>query len=507
MRRVLSALVIVCAFVACNATPPAAPAADWNIDIDGSAAAGRLKPSLLGQYDLSGALFNYDQYAGLPASMKLAGLSDWRVGVGRWEFGTRLLPTLSDGTSCASDLAVLPPAAQAPAGSTDLDLIASRDWIDAKGNYSLTYLDSVLNVVKAFGANPYIDIDLMPRALAVNQTPSRVPIPPYDACNVSFTNKVSNVRPADAAAFASAAVGLVQRTVEGAHPEALTWELWNEPELAYAWDPSFESTPGKIDQFFNMALTTLQALNQYRASSSNAQAKMLRFGFGSFAFAATAKTVIEQFDAAPAPPALDLVSFHSYSNDPLKIADDVSQVVAARAASAHYRNIELVLSEWGPDLTTPLSGQSMDPSLIAATVVALSGTLGLDRAMHTFFYDFYPQVPFGLIDNSLKPKPLYSVYLFLNQLIGNGADRLSARGFEDGRLDGGMGAVLIGRDSGGVITVLIVNRNSQARTFNISLNGQAAKPRNIFVLDDPTEMMHPATDSVAPARSVVLLQL
>jgi hypothetical protein len=496
MRRALSTLAL--AFCACNAPP----SVDWSIDIDTTQTFGRLKPSLLGQYDLSGALFNYDQLAGLSDQMKAAGLSDWRVGVGRWEFDTRLMPTLSDGTSCAAELAPFPAAAQAPAGTTDLDLIASRDWIDANGNYSLTYFNSVLDVVKAFGANPYIDIDSMPRALAVNQTPSRVPIPPFDACAVSWTDKVLNVRPADPAKFASAVVGLVQRTVEGAHPEAQTWEIWNEPELAYAWDPSFESTPGKIDQFFNMALQTLQALNQYRASSSNPAVKTLRFGFGSFANASTVPAVMAALNTASTPIPIDFFSFHSYSNDPLKIQNDIIEVTNARALSKRYATSEVVLSEWGPDLTQPPSGRSMDPALLAASVLVSAAHQGLDRAMHSLFYDFYPPVPFGLIDNSLQPKPLYYVYSFLHSMIGAGADQIKAE-----VVNIGAGSTLAARDSSGAIKVLIVNLDTQSQTFNVRLNLQTVTPKSVMVLDDPAQPPRVTSDLVAPARSVVLITL
>ncbi|MEA2751875.1 MAG: hypothetical protein QOI41_6018, partial [Myxococcales bacterium] len=49
-------------------------------------------------YDLSGALFAYDEIAGLAAAMKSAGMQDWRVGVGRWEIATQLCRKLTDGT-------------------------------------------------------------------------------------------------------------------------------------------------------------------------------------------------------------------------------------------------------------------------------------------------------------------------------------------------------------------------------------------------------------------------
>src|SRR5207245_1958732 len=81
---------------------------------------------LLGQYDLSGALYHYDQVPELPSLMKAAGFAEWRVGVGRWEFGTLALPALTDGTPC--DMSTTLPQSKAPPGATDLDLIAARDW-------------------------------------------------------------------------------------------------------------------------------------------------------------------------------------------------------------------------------------------------------------------------------------------------------------------------------------------------------------------------------------------
>src|SRR5439155_20748280 len=120
-----------------------------------SQTAGALAPALLGQYDLSGALFHYDQHAQLPPLMKAAGMAEWRLGVGRWEFSTQLLPTLSDGTSCPPH----PAYTQAPPNTTDLDLIGVRDWFTYTdgapvtaamtgddSRYNLDYVRSVLDV-------------------------------------------------------------------------------------------------------------------------------------------------------------------------------------------------------------------------------------------------------------------------------------------------------------------------------------------------------------------------
>src|SRR5258706_16188012 len=81
------------------------PTADWVLDLDGAKTAGKLNPALLGQYDLSGALFAFDKVPGLVPAMKSAGLAEWRIGAGRWELLTQLLPALTDGASCAPEIA------------------------------------------------------------------------------------------------------------------------------------------------------------------------------------------------------------------------------------------------------------------------------------------------------------------------------------------------------------------------------------------------------------------
>ena len=85
--------------------------ADWSLRLDTLADAGPLSPALVGQYDLSGALYRYDRVPRLADTMAGAGFSEWRIGVGRWELGTRLLPTLTDGTPCTAALAGVPAAA------------------------------------------------------------------------------------------------------------------------------------------------------------------------------------------------------------------------------------------------------------------------------------------------------------------------------------------------------------------------------------------------------------
>ena len=57
---------------------------DWLVTVDTAASGAALNPALLGHYDLSGVLYQYDQVSGLPGAMQAVGFAEWRVGVGRW---------------------------------------------------------------------------------------------------------------------------------------------------------------------------------------------------------------------------------------------------------------------------------------------------------------------------------------------------------------------------------------------------------------------------------------
>jgi hypothetical protein len=499
----------------------------WTLSLDGTTGPRSLSPALLGQYDLSGALFSYDQVQGLGAALAPAGFHDWRIGLGRWESTTQLLPTLTDGTSCASTLQGLPAQAFAPAGTTDLDLIAARDWFVDDGNavtaadlqddarYDLAYVRSAIDAAVALGAEPYVGIDHMPRAFAANRTPSRTIAAWPDACDWTWVNTVSNGAPAAAylgsdAFFAQAVVGMVQRVVEGTAgqmPRAASyWEIWNEPELAYSWPASDTN----LATFFTMTIQSLVALGQYRSQSSNPAAQGLHFGLASFAHASTAAQVIATLDSASAHVPVDFFSFHSYSNDPLAIVADVQTVVSARAASKNYTDAELSLSEWGPDLSSTPDPTTMDLPLLAATVIARAATLGLDRSYHAIFWDFYAGIPWGLVDNSGKPTPLLHAYELLAGLVGSGAARLVVGGATDGSLDAGDAAVIASRDPAGGTHVLLVQRGTAARTATVVLGGTPATPKRVRVFDDPTTGVTDVPPSAVvsvPAASIVLLDL
>lgn len=367
-------------------------------------------------------------------------------------------------------------------------MIQTRSWftddfapvtqsdLDSDAHYNLGYVRDVIDTAQqAFGATPYMSIDLMPLALSENQTPNRTD------CTMSFTNAVTNHWPADNNVFALAVKGLVQRIVEGDSNEPTArpvqyWEVWNEPEFPYFWDGGLAADTAR---FFDMATLVLAVLDDYRNTLPNANAQALKLGLASFAGATTAATVVEQFDAASVTAGsravpLDFISFHSYHNDPLDIVTDIKTVADAVANSTYYQDLELelelVLAEWGSDLDTTTSdpdyANSMDPPLLMSSVIAMGAALGLDRAHHAIFYDFHPGIKLGLIGNDGSPKPLYRAYELLSESITAGSVMLVPDNATDNQLANN-GAVLVTRDSGDTIRALFINRDTSAHTASL----------------------------------------
>jgi hypothetical protein len=503
---------ILCASLAlaCAAPAAAGEGRTWRVEIDSTATGAPLSRALLGHYDLSGALFDYASAPGLVATATEAGIAgaDWRVGLGRWEAGTLLLPALTDGSPCA----IPTPEAAAPPGSTDLDLIAARDWFVDDGEpvtladteddsrYALAYARSALDQALAFGAKPYLSVDLMPRALAANRTPLR------DDCLWTFENGVSNVRPADPAVFAAALIGALERLRLGGGGEPgrvfTHVELWNEPELPFFWDPAYEDGDQPLDRFFEMALTTLAALDVWRAASPHPEIQALRFGLAGFASHETALPVLS---LAP----LDFVSFHAYADDPGEIARQIAALSLARAQI--HSNAELVLSEWGPDLAArtsdPAYAASIEPALHAASVIAWGATAGLARAHRAILWDFYPggAVTLGLADHAGAPKPVQRAYALLARMIGTGTTLARAQAVDFPA----QGDALFTRDAAGKLRALFVNPSTRKHTAKLEIDGGKRLPSVVLVFDDPAAGIvnaKPKKTLVIPPRSIVVAE-
>ena len=489
----------------------------WSIGVDGAHPGAAVSPSLLGEYDLAGALWHYDQVPGLVDAMKSVGLPEWRVSVERWEGRSEMFPTTTDGQTCTYP----EPTAFVDAGATDTDLVRARDWFVDDGNvvtladtqndarYSLAYARSAIDVATAFGAQPFVSIDATPKALSRGTQFVRTD------CYWSFLNGVSNAPPSDTGVFAAAVAGLVQRLVEGSGGEPgrpiTQFEIWNEPDGGF-WDKSFDPDyAGPTSIFWDMVQKTLGALDAYRASAKRAD---LRFGVGGFAGVAAALDAIPRLDAMPV--AADFVSFHAYSMDPIQIAQQVESVVAALHASQHLQNAQVALTEWGPSdqiehfeesrLDPDLAyATSIEPALFTATVLARGAAAGLAHAHHVFFWDWFPFRIRGLLQNDLTTRPQFYAFRMMGDAIANGARTLPVTGASDTRV------VLAVSDQAARKRVLLVNRETSPQVGQIVLSGAPVSPTRIRVYDDPAGAIadvSPTGDTFeVPPSSIVLVDL
>ena len=85
------------------------------------------------------------------------------------------------------------------------------------------------------------------------------------------------------------------------------------------------------------------------------------------------------------------------------------------------------------------------------------------------------------------------------KLVSDATERIAVQGTADGRLDAGMGAVLVSRDTtNGVIRVLLVNRNQTPRTTRVTLDGTVVTPTQLFMFDAGANPANPLTTVSMP---------
>lgn len=491
------------------------PTLDLNLVNEGDP----LNPALLGHYDLSGALYQFESVPGLIDSMLMTGFSEWRIGAGRWEAATLMLPTLTNGSPCIFPIG----QAYAPTGTSMLDLLQSRDWfiddgtpvslsdIQSDERYQLTTIRGAIDTALAFGARPFVSIDLMPRALASNREPFQ-----HD-CVWTFANQVSNIPPADVNLFAAAVVGLVKRVVEGdaihAGRPVTHWEIWNEPEAPFFWDPEFDPM---FEKFFPMALTCLVQLDAYR-SQSGSTGQNLKFGMASFLEAESAANIIEALDITPLPDGshvpMDFISFHSYSNDASMILSGIQRVTDAVKNSEHYQHLEVVLAEWGPDLSLTSGdlayAHSMQPPLLMSRIIAQGASMGLDRAHHTIFWDYFEDnaITWGLLDHEMNAKPLYRAYQLLAAVIGDGSNSLTT--LEESELPRGI-SYLASIDQNQDKRVLIINAETVPVEAHLRFGARVKTPSRLLIFDSPNQPIRTVNPQwgffTVPPQSLVLAE-
>lgn len=509
--------------------------ADWQVTLDLDAGGARLAPEQSGAYELSGAIYQYDQVPGLVTQMQALGFKYWRVGLGRWEIGSEefaSVPATDGGTlNCPAPVLAFQTSTHA---SLD-ELVAYRDFfklnvdhapagldvndMDDPANYDFTYVDTVVAEAEAFGAEPYLDIDYVPKALSSVQT--------YGVadCTNTFANGVTTAPPVDDGLYARAVVHVLVHLLDG-WPNGSTKhvlhyvEIGNEPEnVPYFWSGT--------EQQFDVWFASVAALvGAYRDSvkATDAAWAGLKVGGGSFAEAPGGRNwlphLLDVLDNASAPVPLDFLSMHSYHDIPQAVVGDEVGTVTELFASRHagrYFGTELVLAEWGPGLNE-LSNASFNQS-IQAPLVYGAGLAGAEATGYAFtqkalFYDFAhlangAGMTYGLIDWQGQPEPAYHAFALFQQLVADTPLRLSfpavfpANGF-DGIAVGGVNA------AGTQVQLYVVNLIASDRVLQI--DGTAMTQATLQVLDGTgaaVRTVGPMSPSrvTVPKQSVTLIQL
>jgi hypothetical protein len=497
-----------------------------SIELDGGGAL--LLPEHGGQYELSGALYAYDQVPGLISGMQAIGFKQWRVGLGRWEIGTEALDTVPgpDGgtVSCPA-----PPFAFMRSTHPSLDaVIAYRDFfklnvdhlpagldvndMDDAANYDFAYVDSVVSVAEAFGAEPYLDVDYTPRVLSSVQTPA------VADCGNTFANGVTTAPPVSNDLYARAVIHVLAHLLDGwpnnAPKHVIHYvEIGNEPEnVPYFWS----GTEQQFDVWFASVAAGIGAFRASVSATDPAWAA-LKIGGGSFAEAPGNRNwlphALDALDAANV--SVDFISMHSYHDVPQAVVVDevatVQELLAARH-NGRYLRTERVLAEWGPGLNhlgDAAFNKSMSAPLVYGAGLAGAEAVAFSFTQKALFWDFAgPGMSYGLLDSSAMPEPAYRAYQLFDQLVTETPLRapfpavLPSPGFE------GIAVAGVSADATKV-DLYVVNVLTEDRELALTFTGGVFTPATVTtqILDGTGSAIRTSSGLLIPARSVCLVQL
>ena len=172
----------------------------------------------------------------------------------------------------------------------------------------------------------------------------------------------------DPAVFARVAVATVRHFTEGwgggtVYPNAIFWEVWNEPDGPRFWN----ATPGAFYELYDAAARALKAHNASLIVGGPGVASALRdtnYSFG----------LIDHVAASGAP--LDFFSFHGYGTHaarPTALFAPMAAALCARLDGAGLRAAALHVTEWAPAI---LANQSeLDSAAYAAFVATALTTM------------------------------------------------------------------------------------------------------------------------------------
>lgn len=344
-----------------------------------------------------------------------------------------------------------------------IDHIYDAYEVVTPSGYDFSRLDTAVKSIVKAGATPMLSLSYMPPGLSADGSLTGLP---------ASWNEWSS---------------LVRQTVErysgknSLNINGLYYEVWNEPDLAQFG--GFKTYGGK------------NYLELYRASAQGA-AKAVNtnpFLFGGPATTGLYKAWIDALIMENT--RIDFLSWHVYSDDPGKPAEDVARIRSWLAANEKFRNIPLIISELGFE-----SGKDERYSgRFAAAYTAAAFRFLLDNPPHAVMSFELKDGPgedrsgWGMITHESKGgirKARYYVYPFLAGIKGN---LLSVTGE-------GTNIVALAVRNGASITIMLVNYHAsfaKSETAPVSirgLNNGSYRVQTQYLLGADNTSVHTVTD-------------
>jgi len=277
------------------------------------------------------------------------------------------------------------------------------DYYDVVGRdggslrYDWTRLDREIDAILAAGAKPFLSLSYTPSALSVSGASTDLP---------ANWQEWSELVRATVEHFSGS------KAIAGVY-----YEVWNEPDLFGDF-----KTYGEKDYL---------ELYRYSVAGAMAAQNVKAFKIGGPATTGAYENWFNNLLRLTSENSLrlDFLSWHRYSSNLDDYESDVKLVKDLLAGFPQYSNIELIISELGPN-------SENDPVYDSKTgaIHSLATTAVLDRKVgKAFSFELQdgkgPEKywgRWGILTNSEFPpvdrKPRYSAFLFLNSLVGRQVD-------------------------------------------------------------------------------------
>jgi len=210
-------------------------------------------------------------------------------------------------------------------------------------NYNFSYIDSMIRLVQAIGAEPFLTMDYMPFNLSSDTIPNYQPAMAL-VYNLAYDNTIRNAPPSDNSVYGRVMYQLIKHCYDS---YGVTYfEHWNEPDQQWL-------NPFMVKFFWTG--DEIQLYNAYAAIANEVSADInlttnIKLGGCSFALYSLFNLIPIRFlqlvkDNSTK---FDFLSFHPYSDTQYKAGYDSAKVSLVQSWKEEYvPDAELINAEWG----------------------------------------------------------------------------------------------------------------------------------------------------------------